>query len=180
MRFYYFLILVLAFFLFSCQFNRSSKEEQSKVGFLKDITFNLDKDSVNYDAMPRLTKEEFDSLQIKKIQYLENTDIAYLSMGEVLYSGDKGKIITLWVLSEGETIEYLLSYNKEGNLLDNAMVAYEDIVEYYSKTYSQIKSDQLTITTITFSYEGVDDVVEKSDTSVVKYRITPDFKFLKD
>ena len=59
------------------------------------------------------------------------------------------------------------------------LVAYEDMVEYYSEVSSKINSKEIIVQTINFTYsDNDDDQVEKSDTAFVKYQITPEFKFI--
>ncbi|MBK5722338.1 hypothetical protein JGH11_15795 [Dysgonomonas sp. Marseille-P4677] len=135
--------------------------------------------NIDFERLPRLTMAEYKNLQLDKVTGLQGYDTTYLSMGRTLLLNDNGKIITIQVITDGEIAEYLISYDKSGNLMDNLIVAYEDMVEYYSRISTQISSDQITVQTINFSYSDKDDnPIESSDTAITKYQITPEYKFI--
>ena len=101
-------------------------------------------------------------------------------MGRILLSNETGRIITIQVISDGEIMEYLVSYNSSGQLVDNMLVAYEDMVEYYSEVSSTIQSNNIIVQTVNFTYtDEQGDPIEDSDTTVAKYQISPEFKFIQ-
>lgn len=143
-----------------------------------DTALGNDFENIDFDNLPRMTKALYDSLQISKIAYLQNYDTSYLSMGRILLSNENGRIITIQVISDGEIMEYLVSYNSSGQLVDKMLVAYEDMVEYYSEVSSTIQSNNITVQTVNFTYtDEHGNQTELSDTTLTKYQITPEFKF---
>jgi hypothetical protein len=144
-----------------------------------DTALGNDFENIDFDNLPRMTKALYDSLQISKIAYLQNYDATYLSMGRILLSNENGRIITIQVISDGEIMEYLVSYDSSGRLIDNMLVAYEDMVEYDSEISSTIQSNNITVQTVNFTYTDEDgDQTEFSDTTFTKYRITTELKFI--
>lgn len=148
---------------------------------LNNIMLGSNFDRIDFDNLPRLTLNDYKSLQLAKVKGLEGYDTAYLSFGRVLVENEKGRIITIQVITDGEISEYLVSYDKEGRLVDNMIVAYEDMVEYYSRVSSSITSDKITVQTVNYTYSDSEgNPTETSDTATVSYRITPDFRFISD
>lgn len=147
---------------------------------ISDTALRNDFENIDFDNLPRMTKVLYDSLQISKITYLQDYDTTYLSMGRILLSNETGRIITIQVISDGEIMEYLVSYNSSGQLVDNMLVAYEDMVEYYSEVSSTIQSNNIIVQTVNFTYtDEQGDPIEDSDTTVAKYQISPEFKFIQ-
>lgn len=148
---------------------------------LNDTALSNNFGSIDFENLPRLTMAEYNNLQLDKIAGLEGYDTTYLAMGRTLLLNDDGKIITIQVITDGEITEYLISYDKDGNITDNLIVAYEDMVEYYSRVSTQINSNQIVVQTINFSYsDGENNPIETSDTAITKYQITPELKFVMD
>lgn len=148
---------------------------------LNDTTLSNNFGSIDFEKLPRLTMVEYNNLHLDKIAGLQGYDTTYLSMGRTLLLNDDGKIITVQVITDGEISEYLISYDKSGNLIDNLIVTYEDMVEYYSRISTQISSNQITVQTINFTYSDKENKpIETSDTSIIKYQITPELKFIMD
>ena len=110
-----------------------------------DTTLGNNFENIDFDNLPRMTRALYDSLQISKIAYLQNYDTTYLSMGRILLSNENGRIITIQIISDGEIMEYLVSYNSRGQLVDNMLVAYEDMVEYYSQVSSNIQANNIVV-----------------------------------
>lgn len=171
-------MLVITFF--ACQNKKENNQFQlNNLNVeLNETTLSTIADSIDYMSLPRLTMAQYRNLQLEKVEGLRDYDTTYLSMGRVLLSNNNGRIITLQVITGGEITEFLLSYDKEGNLQDNLLVAYEDMVEYYSQVSSSIKSGEVTVQTVNFTYDDNDN--ESSDTSTIRYQITPEFKFIAD
>lgn len=180
----YLFVLTFTVIFISCQNKKSSDfafntELDSINVSLNDSALGSNFQSVDFENLPRLTMAEYDSLQLQKVTGLEGYDTTYLSLGKTLLVNNSGKIITIQVITDGEISEYLISYDKDGNIKDNLIVAYEDMVEYYSQTSSKINADQITVQAINFNYSDKDDnALESSDTLISKYKITPDFKFV--
>lgn len=181
-------IISLALALFSSYQNRLNATNSKIVEQLKSLDIQL-KDTVlgnysnaiDFDNIPHISKNKYNSLQLQKVSGLEKYDISSLSMGNVLFQNSKEKILTILVVTGGEITEYLLSYDKQGNLIDNMIVAYEDMVEYYSHTSTSINSNKITVQTIDYSYsDSQGNPVELSDTTMVKYHVSPKFKFVTD
>lgn len=181
---YLFLILfsVFSFSLFSCL----NKKDNNAQLLINELHIELDEtklsnsfEKVDMMALPRLTQDEYNNLQLGDVQELQGYDTAYLCMGKSLLDSAIGKIITVKVITDGEITEVLLSYDKNGKLIDNLIVAYEDMVEYYCRVSSLIVSDQITIQTINYNYADEDSKIEEScDTTIKKYTISPEFRFL--
>lgn len=155
---------------------------------LSSLDINIDEtvlsyklDSTDLNLLPRLTQLQYDSLQLNLVTDLKGYDLGDLSMGRVLLASENGKIITIQIITGGEVSEYLLSYDRNGTLTDNLLVAYEDMVEYYSQISSNIKANKITVQTINYTYEDESgNPIEKSDTALMAYEITPDLKFVKN
>lgn len=183
--------LFLAFGIFllftGCQ-DKQHKEQRRVSDNLNTLDVKLSEtklscsiDSLDMMKITRLSQEQYDDLQLYNVKGLEGYTIANLCTGQTLIDSPSGKILTVQVITEGEITEYLLSYDKEGKLQDNLIVAYEDMVEYYSQISSVINSDMICVQTINFTYDGVDgNATESSDTSVVRYKISPEYRFVLD
>ncbi len=178
----YFSAILISILTISCQTKSGDKNTAEELHVeLNEDKLNVKPDSPNFKEPPHLSIAQYDSLQINKIKDLKDYDISYLSMGRTLLSNENGKIITIQVITDGEITEYLLSYDRNGNLVDNLIVAYEDMVEYYSQITSQINSNKVIIQTVNFSYENLKgEEVEFSDTSTISYSISPELKFIAD
>lgn len=143
-----------------------------------DTTLSNNFDDIDFDKLPRMTMALYDSLQLYRVEALLGYDTTFMSMGRILLANENGKIITVKIITDGEIMEYLLSYDKKGSLVDNLLVSYEDMVEYYSQISSKIDSNKITIQTVNFSYsDDLGNPVELSDTIIAKYEISPEFKF---
>lgn len=182
MKIQYFLFTTILLLSNSCQ-NRHNDNTGSQI---QSLSFKLDDTSlesklndVDFESIPRMSQQEYDSLQINSIEDLNGYDSQDLSMGHVLFDSEDGKIITIRIITEGELTEYLLSYDRHGGLIDKLLVAYEDLVENYSQISSSIKSDTIKIQTINYTYDdSSDEEKEIADTVVSNYQITPELKFI--
>lgn len=179
-----FCLMALSYVFFSCG-NKQVNEQPSRI---KDLNIELDKialsnklNTIDLTKIERLSKIQYDSLQLSKVEGLQGYDLADLTMGRVLLANENGKILTILVITDGEVTEYLLSYDNSGNLLGNLLVAYEDMVEYYSEVTSCINSNKIMVQTVNFTYgDESGNVVEKSDTAVTNYQITADLRIVTD
>ncbi|MDR2951049.1 MAG: hypothetical protein ACK5KL_02310 [Dysgonomonas sp.] len=180
-KIYLFNLILFTTFV-SCQ----SKQENNLKAQLGTLNVELTEtflsskaDSIDLTDVLRLTQKEYDDLQLSKVKGLEGYELSDLTMGQVLLDNANGTILTIQIITDGEITEYLLSYDKDGNLVDNLIVAYEDMVEYYSEISSKINSDLITVQTVNFTYGDEDgNQTEASDTAIAKYQITPEFKFV--
>ena len=166
----------------SCQ-NKQSEIKQAQLDTLNvelsETQLSNKADSMDLTNIARQTEKEYTDLQLFNVKGLEGYSAEDLSMGRILLANDNGKILSVLVITDCEITEYLLCYDKSGNLQDNLLVAYEDMVEYYSEVSTKINSKEIIVQTINFTYsDSDDDQVEKSDTAFVKYQITPEFKFI--
>lgn len=148
---------------------------------LNDTTLGNNFENIDFDRLPKLSMTLYDSLKLAMVDDLQGYDTTYLSMGRILLENENGRIITIQVITGGEITEHLLSYDKHGNLVDNLIVAYEDMVEYYSEVSSKINSNRITVQTVNFTYDEADgEPVELSDTIIKRYQITPEFRFVSN
>lgn len=131
-------------------------------------------DSIDYMKFPRISSKEYNELQLSKVKEISEYDISYIAKGDVVLSNEKGKIISIYIVTGGEISEYLISYNSKGDLVDSVLVAYEDFVEYYSQVSSFIDKSGLVIQTVNFNYEEEE---ETSDTLTIKYELTNELRF---
>lgn len=167
--------------------NNKSKKPDTKNSssvnsiIIEDSILGQNLDKMNFDSIKRLTQAEYDSLHLAQIKSLSDYGPNDLTMGRFLFEGENGKLLTIKIITEGEITEYLLSYDTKGKLVDSLIVAYEDMVEYYTQVSSSIKQNEILVQTINFSYDGADgNEEEKADTSLTKYQITPELRFLTD
>lgn len=178
----------IIFLLFGACQKRQEKEPENidnNISALKvelsETKLSCKADSLDLMKVPRLSQKEYDQLQLFDVKDLEGYTIEDLSNGRILIDNEYGKILTIQIITDGEITEYLLSYDKDGKLQDNLMVAYEDMVEYYTQVSSVINSNQIFVQTVNFTYDGEDgNATESSDTTVVKYKISPEYKFVID
>lgn len=192
-KIYLFNIILVTIFV-SCQ----NKQENTSIGstlplstipsqiksldvVLNNTTLGNNFENIDFDKLPRLSMALYDSLKLSMVDELKGYDTTYLSMGRILLENENGKIITVQVITDGEITEHLLSYDKDGKLVDNLIVAYEDVVEYYSQVSSKINSNQIIVQTVNFTYAETDKgSPELSDTIIKKYKITPEFRFVSN
>lgn len=181
---------VFVFILISCQEKQGSNivkipstipaHINSLDVVISDTNLGDNFDNIDFDKLPRMTMVLYDSLQLSKISDLQGYDTTYLSMGRILLSNENGRIITIQVITGGEISEYLVSYDKGGQLIDSMVVAYEDMVEYYSAVTSIINSNKITVQTVNFTYaDEYGNPIELSDTAITRYQITPEFRFIR-
>lgn len=184
MKIQYFLFTTILLLSNSCQ-NRHNDNTFNKIQqldlHLDETELSNEQANIDFGTIPRLSQAEYDSLQLKSIEDLTGYDSQDLSMGHILFDSEDGRIITIRIITEGELTEYLLSYDKDGNLTDKLLVAYEDLVEYYSQVSTKIKSNQITIQTVNYIYneEDSEDTIS-TDTIIASYQITPDLKFISN
>lgn len=176
-------VMLMALFV-SCG-NKSQTEPQQSIKsldvILDEIALSNKLNSIDLTKVQRLTQMEYDSLQLAAIEGLQGYDINDLTMGNILFENENGKILTIRVITDGEITEYLLSYDKDGLLQDNLLVAYEDMVEYYSEVSSKINSNKIMVQTVNFTYEDESgNPFETSDTAVVNYQITNNLMFINE
>jgi hypothetical protein len=102
-----------------------------------------------------------------------NLSINDLPERKIYYSGENGRLESSFVLKEGKTIEYLVSYNPQGEKVDNLEIGLidEKAVRKKYATFSQNKIS--TFETI----QGKEK--EKEEESVTNYSITPELRFVK-
>lgn len=179
-----FSFILLSVLLFSCG-NKQVKDAQPQLSSLnielQETALSTKLKDIDLTRLPRLTPEEYDRMQLARVKNLEGYDLSDLTMGEILFANEQGKILTIKVITDGEITEYLLSYDKNGNLLDNLLVAYEDMVEYYSEVSSKINSNKIIVQTVNFTYGDEDGSnAEKSDTAFTNYQITPELRIVND
>ena len=172
-------ILILSI---SCRNNKQDNNNPTQMHLnveLNETNLGNKADSIDFSSISRLTQAQYDSMQIRNIEDINVYEPKDFSMGRILFNEKNGKLLTVQIITEGEITEYLLSYNNEGKLMDNLLVAYEDLVEYYSQISTTIKSNEIAVQTITFNYEDADEnSSESADTVIVNYQITPDLKFV--
>jgi len=177
------LIMLLAL-LFSC----GQKDKETPPQKIEELSLVLDPVLLNEEfgnldltRIARLTQSQYDSLQLVNVEELTGYDINYLSMGSVLLENENGKIITVRIITDGEATEFLLSYDRNGILMDNLMVAYEDLVEYYSEVTSRIQSNKIAVKTINYTYgDESGNTMEKSDTLIANYMLTNDLRIVME
>lgn len=146
---------------------------------LNETAIGRNFDNIDLASIPRISAVAYDSLQLNKVAGLQGYDTADMCLGRVLWTTENGKIITIQVITDGEITEYLLSYDKDGNLMDNLIVAYEDMVENYSEVSSVINERQITVQSVEFNYFEEDgESTETADTAITRYQISPELRFI--
>ena len=121
-----------------------------------------------------INQDTYDKLQLSNIEAFAYYSKDNFIVNKTLYEGENGKIISIYVITGGEVMEYLFSYDKDGKLKDSLLVAYTDNVEYFSTITSKLKSGKMiAVETINFSY----DEANTTDTITTWYNITPELKF---
>jgi hypothetical protein len=163
-----FLILI-----FSCQNNENSTETvntsidtnvdssvvvQSKMKeFLLDTTFFAKKVHLS----KALSKKEIEKLQIMDLipgmEDYRNT----AKLIDTLIVTNEATVLLVACDEENEHFIWTLVYDKSGNLSDSKLLFYEDFVEYFSRTYSEIKNNEIKIVTETENDEASSSETEK-------------------
>lgn len=184
MKIYHFLFYSILLISPSCQ-NRQNEYNQPQIQLpdlrLEETTTGDKSDTINISRLPKLSQQEYDSLQIKDIEDFIGYDSQDLTMGQVLIDNEEGKVISIHIITEGELTEFLLSYDRHGNLKDKLLVAYEDLVENYSQISSTIKSGIITVQTINYIYDETDSLAtETADTIFTTYEISSQLEFVSN
>jgi hypothetical protein len=164
------LVLVVSYSILSCQNHESkieskvsevdkidsSNNEAIQIKDLKiDSAFFADKVH-NYKA---LSKKEIEKMQIiDLIQGYEDYKNTVKLVDTLLISKD-ATLLLVACEEENEHFVWLLGYDKKGKLSDSKLVFYEDFVEYFSRTFSEIKNNEIKIIT-----ESENDEASKVET----------------
>ena len=146
------LIAIFLFVMYSCQNNESIPETvktsidknvdssvvvQSKMKeFLLDTTFFAKKVHLS----KALSKKEIEKMQIMDLipgmEDYRNT----AKLIDTLIVTNEATVLLVACDEENEHFIWTLVYDKSGNLSDSKLLFYEDFVEYFSRTYSEIKN----------------------------------------
>ncbi|MDR2953857.1 MAG: hypothetical protein LBV43_02110 [Prevotella sp.] len=184
--------ILLTLLFLSCQNRQENKmghniediptiRTEDTLSFYTASTLLDNGEEIDLMKVPRLTRFEYYKMQLNKVPELKGYNTNYLSKGKTLSDNENGKLITVSIISDGEITEFLLSYDKDGKLIDNMIVAYEDMVEYYSQKSYNITVDIITLREVKFSYMDIKgSYYETSDTTYVSYKISPDLRFIKE
>ena len=129
--------------------------------------------NVQYDENKNLSKEEFDNMKLGTLSFMPVFGDVDFQIGQILFSTEKEKLLTVKAIASGEISEYLLSYIN-GNITDSLLVAYEDNVEYYSETSSKIENNRVTVTTVNRDSSGDEESLDSISTI---YEISPKLTF---
>lgn len=159
--------------IFSCQNNESIPETvktsidknvdssvivQSKMKeFLIDTTFFAKKVPLS----KTLSKNEIEKMQIMDLipgmEDYRNT----AKLIDTLIETNEATVLLLACEEANEHFIWTLLYDKSGKLRDSKLLFYEDFVEYFSRTYSEIKNNEIKIVT-----ETENDEVSNSETEI--------------
>lgn len=172
-----FLILI-----FSCQNNDNSAETiktstnisvdtsvvvQSKMkDFLLDTTFFAKQ--VHLSQI--LSKKEIEKMQINDLipgmEDYRNT----AKLIDTLLMTTEAIVLLVACEEENEHFIWALVYDKSGKLTDTKLLFYEDFVEYFSRTYSEIKNNEIKIVTETENDEASNVETEKIVLNETKFQ----------
>ena len=167
------LIAIVLFVLYSCQNNENSPETvktsidtnvdtsvvvQSKMKeFLLDTTFFAKK----VPHSKALSKKEIEKMQIMDLipgmEDYRNT----AKLIDTLLMTNEVTVLLIACEEENEHYIWTLVYDKNGKLSDSKLLFYEDFVEYFSRTYSEIKNNEIKIITETENEEASNSETEK-------------------
>lgn len=166
------LVLIISFNILSCQNHESkieakvaevdkidsSNNETIQIKDLKiDSAFFADKVH-NYKA---LSKKEIEKMQIiDLIPGFEDYKNTVKLVDTLLVSKD-ATLLLVACEEENEHFLWLMVYDKNGKLSDSKLLFYEDFVEYFSRTYSKIKNNEIKIVTETENEEASNSETEK-------------------
>lgn len=182
-RFHYICICLLAVLLLpscngckkqttpSTEVNTDKKAEESSAIEIDETIFDDNWNKINDKNV--LSKQAYDELKLGTLSFIGSYGDLQYEIGNTLIDQDNKKLLTVKCVASGEISEYLLGYINN-NITDSLLIAYEDNVEYFSKTFSVIKHNQITTTTINWDYAGMEEI---ADTIISKYIITPELTF---
>lgn len=153
--------------------SRSDSTYESLLTNMPEVIFDKVWNDVN-NSKKKLSEAQYDSLRLNNLSFLPAFDDLEYQIGQVLVNEKDVKLLTIKAVASGEVSEYLLGY-QNNKITDSLLVAYEDAVEYYSRTSSSIKGNLIESTTINWDYN--DQGKETADTMISYYRITPQLKF---
>lgn len=134
----------------------------------------------NYDAyykQPRMTATDRSRYKINNIKHQDlsaQLPNSQLAKGKSIYKCDKGRLETfLVVVTDQVTSEYLVSYDKAGNVIDCICIG---VISAYGgdRGYADISGNTVTVYS---SYPTEDE--NDSGELVTRYRINPDLRFVK-
>lgn len=173
------MVLLCLFTIISCGNKTKNNESNKNLDTIESYSIHIPELHIDNNwnkldnAETQLTKAEYDDLKLGQLSFMGSFGELQYERGDILIDDNSKKLLTIKAISSGEISEYLLGYI-DNMITDSLLVAYEDNVEYFSVTSSIIKADTITVTTINFEYNGMDEV---ADTIVSSYRITPELKF---
>lgn len=175
------IIFLFSVVLISCNSSTEKSKEEPVIEINPIDSLNIsslgDFENITLVDSDTLTEAIRTKLHIEDIDELSGYSNRYLYKGKTIIENSKGSIISLYVYSEGEASEHLISYDASGKYISNVVVGYDDWVGGYSKTSSKIINGKINIETINFDYS---EEVEKVDTVIELYKINPDLTFTKN
>jgi hypothetical protein len=167
------LVLVVSFNILSCQNYESKIEDKVSEVDKKDTSNNetiqikdLKIDSAFFADKVHtgkvLSKKEIEKMQINDlIPGMED----YRNTAKLIYTllmTTEATVLLVACEEENEHFIWALVYDKSGKLTDTKLLFYEDFVEYFSRTHSEIKNNEIKIIT-----ESENDEASKVETEKV-------------
>jgi hypothetical protein len=166
------LLLVVSFSILSCQNYESKIEEKISEVDKKDSSNNetiqfkdLKIDSAFFSGKVHagkvLSKKEIEKMQIINLipgfEDYRNT----AKLVDTLLVLKDATLLLVACEEENEHFIWALVYDKSGKLTDSKLLFYEDFVEYFSRTYSEIKNNEIKIITESENDEASNVETEK-------------------
>lgn len=174
------ILTILAVLLFVTSCGKKNNSENTDTNTTTDATefhvadVKFDNNwNMPFDITKNLDKQTYDSLKLGKLSFMSEYGTLDYQIGDILFNVGNKKLLSVKAIASGEIAEYLLGYVND-NITDSLLVAYEDNVEYYSTTYSTVRDNTIITTTIDLNNEGTKEI---SDTTIVRYHITPEMTF---
>jgi hypothetical protein len=136
---------------------------------LKNVSINENYFNQKTSTHTPINRSLFDTLGLAKIPVpsdLKKDTSFKIKIIDTLISNDKIKILIVSVESENERWAWLLAYDKNSKVVRTEKVFYEDLVEYFSKTATEVKNNKIFIATET--------EIEDSKTKMIKKFIFKD------
>ncbi|MEO6671446.1 MAG: hypothetical protein ABIN36_18325 [Ferruginibacter sp.] len=131
---------------------------------LKDISVNEKYFIKKTKSVGLISRNLFDSLGLASIPFpsnLKNDLNLKIKIADTLIINEKTKMLIVSVESENEHWAWLLAYDSNNKVSKAEKLFYEDFVEYFSKTTTEVKYNKIFITTEMESEDGNSKTVRK-------------------
>jgi hypothetical protein len=152
----------------------TEKEKEIEENISESETDSATNENID-EKKPEETNEQQNTIYIpftKSLLNRKDLSVDNLPSGKVYYNSLNGKIESSVSIKEGKLYEYLTSFDKDGNKIDQLEIGFMD-EKSVTKTRATISKNNITTFTL------VPDKKNQEEELVVVYMITQDLRFIK-